>query len=149
MLERILIVVAILAVAWVVGRFVTRRDGEVVRTEEFLPQDDLAALGLPVVDVPHRAVLFGSPTCGPCDAVKRVLLEVESDRGDFTWRHVDTADHLDVADRLGIRRVPTLVLVDGAGAVRARTSGVPSAADLHAALDGAVPAALGVAAGRS
>lgn len=142
MLERIALVVAVVAIAWLVGRFVKRRDGQVLATEEHLPQADLAALGLPVVDVPHRAVLFGSPTCGPCDAVKRVLLEVEADRGDFTWRYVDTADHLDVAERLGIRRVPTLVLVNGAGAVRARTSGVPSATDLHAALDGAVPMAL-------
>lgn len=137
MLTRLLIVLAVLAVAWVVGRLVTRRDGQVRDVQEQLPPDDFAALGLPVVDVPHRAVLFGSPTCGPCDAVKRVLLQVEADRGDFTWRYVDTADHLDVAARLGIRRVPTLVLMDGRGEVRARTSGIPTAGDLHAALDDA------------
>ncbi len=139
MLTRLLIVLAVIAVAWVVGRLVTRRDGEVRAATDQLPPDDFAALGLPVVDVPHRAVLFGSPTCGPCDAVKRVLLQVEADRGDFTWRYVDTADHLDVADRLGIRRVPTLVLMDGRGTVRARTSGIPTASDLHAALDDAAP----------
>lgn len=135
MLIRLLVVLALVVLAWAVGRFVTRRDGKVVDVQDRLAQDDLASLGLPVVDVPHRAVLFGSPTCGPCDAVKRVLLQVEADRGDFTWRYVDTADHLDVAERLGIRRVPTLVLMDGRGTVRARTSGVPSPADLHAALD--------------
>ncbi len=135
MLIRLAVVLAVVVVAWAVGRWLTRRDGEVVHAQEQLQPDDLASLGLPVVDVPHRAVLFGSPTCGPCDAVKRVLLQVESERGDFTWRYVDTADHLGVADRLGIRRVPTLVLMDGLGAVRARTSGVPSPADLHAALD--------------
>lgn len=141
MIERILLVVAVLAVAWAVGRLVTRRDGEVRTSEDHLAPAELASLGLPVVDVPHRAVLFGSPTCGPCDAVKRVLLQVEADRGDFTWRHVDTADHLDVAGRLAIRRVPTLVVLDGDGAVRARTSGVPTAADLHAALDAPAAAA--------
>lgn len=136
MLIRLLLVVGALLVAWGVGRLLTRRDGEVVSTNEQLSPQDFASLGLPVVDVPLRAVLFGSPTCGPCDAVKRVLLQVEADRGDFTWRYVDTADHLGVADVLRIRRVPTLVLMDGQGMVRARTSGVPSTTDLHAALDG-------------
>ncbi len=135
MLERLLLVLAIALVAFVVGRFVRRRDGQVVAAADQLGREELASLGLPVVDVPHRAVLFGSPTCGPCDAVKRVLLEVESERGDFTWRYVDAGDHLDVTERLGIRRVPTLVLVDGRGVVRARTAGVPTAHDLHAALD--------------
>lgn len=139
-LLRLAVVLAILVAAWAVGRLVTRRDGEVREQDEQLDEAQFASLGLPVVDVPHRAVLFGSPTCGPCDAVKRVLLQVESDRGDFTWRYVDTADHLEVADALSIRRVPTLVVMDGAGAVRARTSGVPTAADLHAALDGPVGA---------
>lgn len=136
MILRLAVVLAIVLVAFVVGRLVTRRDGDVVETEEQLAPDAMASLGLPTVDVPHRAVLFGSPTCGPCDAVKRVLVEVESDRGDFTWRYVDTADHMAVAEALGIRRVPTLVLMDGNGTVRARTSGVPSPHDLHAALDG-------------
>lgn len=135
MLLRLLVVLAVVLVAWAVGRWITRRDGEVQHADEQLAPDDLSSLGLPVVDVPHRAVLFGSPTCGPCDAVKRVLLQVESERGDFTWRYVDTAHHLEVADRLGIRRVPTLVLMDGHGAVRARTSGVPTPGALHAALD--------------
>lgn len=137
MLTRLVVVVVLVLVAWVVGRLVTRRDGEVVSSDERLSKTALASLGLPVVDVPHRAVLFGSPTCGPCDAVKRVLLQVEADRGDFTWRYVDTADHLDVADVLRIRRVPTLVVMDGQGQVRSRTSGIPTAADLHASLDDA------------
>ncbi|MFT5222693.1 MAG: thiol-disulfide isomerase/thioredoxin [Glaciecola sp.] len=133
---RLGIVLAVVLLAWASARFFTRRDGTVVSSQDRLSPSSLASLNLPVVDVPYRAVLFGSPTCGPCDAVKRVLLEVEAERGDFTWRYVDTADHLDVAESLAIRRVPTLVLMDGDGIVRARTSGVPSPTDLHAVLDG-------------
>lgn len=95
-----------------------------------------ARLGLDPALPGPRAVLFGSPTCSPCDTVKAVLDDVRSsERPDLQWSYVDAADHLDVADAQRIRRVPTLLVLDDAGEVVSRASGVPARGELLEALE--------------
>jgi thioredoxin-like negative regulator of GroEL len=129
-LTRLLLVVAVLLAATAVGLVATRRDGRVVAVTR---APDSGRFDLEGQRVP-RAILFGSATCAPCDTVKTLLREVESEQADFAWAYVDAAEQLELADAHRVRRVPTLLVLDLDGAVVARTSGVPDRNALRAAL---------------
>ena len=63
--------------------------------------------------------------------MKGLLRELEAEDPSVRWAYVDASDALDLADELAVRRVPTLVALDGQGAVRGRVSGVPGRAELR------------------
>ena len=127
----------VLAVA-VVGLVWRRRDGRVREVGEHtrLDPDHLGAVGLDLRDVQAGAVLLGSPTCAPCDAVKQVLRDLADEREGFRWVYADAADHLELAERHRVMRVPTLFVIERDGRIIARTSGVPRTDDLRRVLEG-------------
>lgn len=136
MLERLVIVVVVIAVAALAGAWWRARDGRVrtVGDGRFTP-DQLARVGLADIPRDGAALLLGSPTCAPCTSVKAILREVADERAAFRWIDVDAADHLPIADAHRVMRVPTLFVLDRRGRILARTSGVPAKRDLLAVLD--------------
>ena len=126
-LLRLLAVLAGIALTAAVGRLVAAR------------RDRVRVVAGPASAVtgsdggPH-ALLFGSPTCAPCETVKVLLREVADERDDFRWEYVDAADDLERARTHGVRRVPTLLVRDAEGTVVARSGGVPGRAELAAAV---------------
>ncbi|MBS3939744.1 MAG: thioredoxin family protein [Actinobacteria bacterium] len=141
LLLRLVFVVGLTAAVVAFGAWWQRRDGRVRAGDggAVLAADHLDAVGLAVPSGGVGAVLLGSPTCTPCTAVKRVLRDLQAERGDVAWVYADAADHLDLAAEHKVMRVPTLFLVDDAGRVLARTSGVPQLADLRRVLDDGTP----------
>jgi thiol-disulfide isomerase/thioredoxin len=137
-LLRLLLVVGLLAVVTLAGRWWQRRDGEVRAAEdgELVTAQHLADLGLDLRGAEAGAVLLGSPHCSPCEAVKRVLGELADHRPRFRWVAVDAALRLGLAEAHRVMRVPTLFLVEPDGRIIARTSGVPRVDDLRRVLDG-------------
>lgn len=137
-LLRLTIVAGVIGLAAVTGWWWRRRDGrvrEVAAGDAAFDRGQLAAVGLDPVGAEALAVLLGSPTCAPCGTVRRILGEVASERPGFRWRYVDAADHLDLAERHHVLRVPTLFVLDPQGRILARTSGVPARRDLLRVLD--------------
>ena len=136
MLLRLVIVLAVIGAAALVGAWWRARDGRVREGGDgrFSP-DQLAQVGLDAIPRAGGALLLGSPTCAPCVTVKSILGEVADERRDFTWTYVDAAEHMDIADAHHVMRVPTLFVLDGRGRILARTSGVPAKRDLLAVLD--------------
>ncbi len=125
---RLALVVALVLVVAAAGRgAAARRDRLVVVTPDVAGAAGAATGGA-------SAVLFGSATCAPCDRVKALLRDAERERADFTWTYVDAADHLDLAREHGVRRVPTLLVMDDSGRVAARSSGVPRPHELADAI---------------
>lgn len=147
-LFRLVLVVVLAGVVVVFGRWWRGSDGRVRAGDgaAALAAHHLAALGLATPAGGVGAVLLGSPTCTPCTAVKRLLRDLQAERDDLVWVYADAADHLDLATEHRVMRVPTLFLVDDAGRVLARTSGVPQLADLRRVLDDGTPLTDGVAA---
>lgn len=131
----VLVLVAVLALA---GRWWLWQDGR-TRSDPDAPGLDggeLDAVGLDLDGADAGAVLLSSSTCAPCVQVRRVLAELTSERAGFRWVDVDAADHLDLAERHAVRRVPTVLVVAPSGRLLARAGGVPSASELRRVLDG-------------
>jgi thiol-disulfide isomerase/thioredoxin len=88
-------------------------------------------------------LLFTTPTCGNCHAVRSVSAEVADSLDGVEFHEVDATVDPDRARHLKVWRAPTLFVLDAAGAPVWRATGVPRRADLVAAArsamrDGAV-----------
>lgn len=134
LLLRVALVALVMLLATLAGRVWQRRDGRVAVRTTTSGRDHRVGLGLAVDHDGPQAVLFGSSTCAPCDTVKGLLREVEEDHDGFRWEYVDAAERLDLADEHGVRRVPTLLVLDERGEIVARSSGVPQRDELAAAV---------------
>ena len=83
-------------------------------------------------DAPWLVVVFSSATCLSCqDAWEKAKL-LESD--EVAVQDVEAVDHKELHERYGIDAVPMIVVADDEGVTRASFVGVPTAADLWAAL---------------
>jgi thiol-disulfide isomerase/thioredoxin len=85
---------------------------------------------------PPTLVQFTGPDCAQCDLAADVLEDVAGQVGGVRVLTVDAADRLDVATALGVRRVPTVLVLDRTGTETARAGGVPRPDELLDALQG-------------
>ena len=119
--SRALLLVALLGLATALGLVQRRRAGRAreVRGGAVLTSADL---GVPL-GVRGTFVQFSSPTCGSCRSVRRVLGELVAPDPGLAHAELDATQHLGLAQRLGILRTPTVLLLDPAGRVVRRVSG--------------------------
>ena len=134
----VLVVVGVLAVATIGGLLWRRRDGQ-LRSVATAPDGDGSAVVVPAslgvaLDAPVTLLQFSSAVCAPCRQAHRVCAQVAADQSGVTHVEVDAEQHLDAARELGIWRTPTVLVVDRAGHVVHRASGVPTATDLREAI---------------
>jgi thiol-disulfide isomerase/thioredoxin len=89
----------------------------------------------------ERATLvqFSSAFCAPCRATRRVLDEVAAMVDGVRYVEIDAESRLDLVRRLGVLRTPTVLVLDDAGRIVRRGSGLPRKADVIAALGAAIP----------
>lgn len=80
-------------------------------------------------------IQFSSEFCAPCRTASRLLAEVTEEVPGVQHVELDVADSLDLVERLGISRTPTVLLLDGAGKIRQRIVGVPRPEVIRQALD--------------
>jgi thiol-disulfide isomerase/thioredoxin len=91
--------------------------------------------GLGVEKGPRATLLqFSSAYCAPCRAVSRISAEVAREVPGVRHVEVDADEHLDAVKALGIWRTPTLLVLDPAGRVVKRATGVPQKPHLIAAV---------------
>lgn len=79
-------------------------------------------------------VQFSSTFCVPCRRTRQVVEHALRTEQDVTHVDLDVADRLDLGERLAITSTPTVLVLDASGRVRRRASGVPSLAQLRAAI---------------
>ncbi|GCE78134.1 thioredoxin family protein [Cellulomonas biazotea] len=101
-----------------------------VATATTLTADDLG------VPLGRRAtvVQFSSTFCVPCRRTRQVVEHAVRDRDDVRHVDLDVADHLALGERLAVESTPTVLVLDSAGVVRRRAAGVPTLAQVRAAL---------------
>ena len=129
-----IIVVAALTLAGAFGVFRQRTDGRVRRVA------GTAVVASPFVELgtmgSHATIVqFSAPVCAPCRAAKVIAREVASEVAGVTHLEVQAEEHLDLVAQFNIMRTPTILVLDGAGRLSARISGVPRRDELLIALD--------------
>lgn len=83
-------------------------------------------------------VQFSSAFCQPCRATRRILAEVAGMVEGVAHIEIDAEDRLELVRALGIEKTPTVLVLDAAGRIVRRASGMPRKADVIAALGAAV-----------
>ncbi|GIE76063.1 hypothetical protein Aph02nite_20130 [Actinoplanes philippinensis] len=97
----------------------------------------LARLGVAPATV--TLLQFSSAFCAPCRAVRRISTEVATLLPAVQHVEVDAESHLAEVRELGIRRTPTLLIIDTEGREVRRATGVPAKPHLIAALAALLP----------
>jgi len=125
----VIVVVAVLCVATAVGVLRRSRGGRLREAAEAGPVSLDFELG-------ERATLvqFSSAFCRPCVATRHVLGSVAGTVPGVRHVEVDAESNLELVRRLDVMSTPTTLLLDGAGRVRRRATGVPRREAVLAAL---------------
>lgn len=130
-----LAIVAALAVASAIGWMINRRSGTLrASNADTESRPDTSGLGLSTTG--PTVLHFSAPWCGPCSAVRRVVDQVCADLPEVTHVEIDMDADPAAARRLSVLSLPTTFIFDADGHQRFRSAGVPSAADIRAALTG-------------
>ncbi len=128
----IVVLIAALGVAYVIGRLITLRAG-LIRAGEAATDIDTSGLGLS--DTGPTVLHFSAEWCGPCAGVRRVVDQVCAELPQVAHVEIDMDANPEAARRLSVLSLPTTIIFDRDGRPRYRTSGVPKAADLRSALE--------------
>ena len=128
----IVVLIAALGVAYVIGRLITLRAG-MIRAGEDAANVDTSDLGLSHTG--PTVLHFSAEWCGPCAGVRRVVDQVCAELPEVAHVEIDMDANPEAARRLSVLSLPTTIIFDRDGRPRYRTSGVPKAADLRSALE--------------
>lgn len=77
---------------------------------------------------------FSSEFCQPCRVTNKVLEEVTNSFPDICHIELDVVEHMDLVKTYGITRTPTTLIIDKAGTVHFRATGVPKKSELISAV---------------
>jgi hypothetical protein len=130
--ERLLIAAALVVAAVVVSRLLDRRRPAPPTQPRWAAPSQLDRTDFEGGQFPWLVVVFTSATCDTCKeatAKAAVLASPEVAYQEVAWQ-----DHKDLHDRYAIDVVPTTVMADAEGVVRASFVGPATATDLWAAL---------------
>ncbi len=127
----IVVLIAALGVAYVIGRLITLRAG-MLKSAEQAANVDTSDLGLSTTG--PTILHFSAVWCGPCAGVRRVVDQVCADLPAVAHVEIDMDANPEAAKRLSVLSLPTTIVFDADGRPRYRTHGVPKAADLRSAL---------------
>lgn len=124
----LLLLVVALAWSW------RRREG---RFTESSGRFTRAELGLARGAKPSAVLVeFFGQDCAPCTTVQARIEKLSNEVPDVGVVSIDAGERLDLADRYGVRRVPTLFVADSDLKIIWRASGVPSEDAIRQALLG-------------
>ncbi len=132
MVLAIVVLIAALGVAYVIGRLITLRSG-LIRAGDEAASIDTSDLGLSHTG--PTVLHFTAEWCGPCAGVRRVVDQVCAELPEVAHVEIDMDANPEAARRLSVLSLPTTIIFDSDGRPRYRTSGVPKAADLRSALE--------------
>jgi thiol-disulfide isomerase/thioredoxin len=131
----LVVVVAVLVVATVVGLVMRSRAGRVRAGSG--TSGGWAFAGTGPTDVEQVLLLqLSSPVCAPCRQTAGVLADVAGREPGVRHVEIDIAERPEVARSLAVMRTPTTIGFDRTGRELLRISGVPRRAELDAALAG-------------
>jgi thioredoxin-like negative regulator of GroEL len=131
-MERILVVAIVVAAAVVVALVVERRRPDAPTQGDWPVPRQLDRADFDRADAPWLVAVFSSATCDSCATVVKKSAVLASN--EVVVQDVEVGAKGDLHKRYGIEAVPTIVVADAEGVVRASFVGPPSATDLWAAV---------------
>ncbi len=131
-MERVLIAGALIAIAVAVAIVLQRRRPDAPTQSSWTVPAQLDRRDFHDPDHPWLVVTFTSQTCSTCAGVKEKVAILESDA--VAVHDVEAVEHKALHDRYRIDAVPTLVIADHEGVVRASFIGPMTATDLWATM---------------
>jgi hypothetical protein len=130
--ERLILAALVVAIAAVVAVIVERRRPAPPTQAHWSVPAQLDRDDFDRPDAAWLVAVFTSATCDSCAVARDKAAVLASD--DVVVQELEVAARRDLHDRYGIDAVPTILLADGEGVVRASFLGPPSASDLWAAV---------------
>lgn len=79
-------------------------------------------------------VQFSSAFCQPCRATRATLSAVAASEPGVVHVEIDAESNLELVRRLNVMRTPTTLVVDAAGCVTQRASGMPTVKQVKATI---------------
>jgi hypothetical protein len=134
-MERVLLAGAIVVVAAVLAVIVQRRRPAPPTQASWKVPDQLDRQDFDRPGAPWLVAVFTSATCETCRGAIEKARVLAS--GDVVVQDVEVSARKDLHDRYHIDAVPTIVVADREGVVKASFVGPPNATDLWAAVAGA------------
>lgn len=134
---RVVVVLGLLTGATLFGLWWRARNGRIATLQPKSQQQPREhqvwrELGFDPAEARLTMVQFSTAFCQPCRATRVILADVAGELPGVRHLDVDAESHLDVVRTLDIRRTPTVLLVDAAGAIVGRAAGQPRKADVRA-----------------
>ena len=129
-MDRLILAAALVAAAVVVAAVLRRRRPEPPTQTRWAVPQQLDRRDFASPDAPFLVVVFTSQTCASCSRATAKAAPLAS--GQVGYQEVTYQDHRDLHDRYGVEAVPTTVVADADGVVRATFVGVPETAELWA-----------------
>ncbi|HEX3541348.1 MAG TPA: hypothetical protein VHT75_13020 [Acidimicrobiales bacterium] len=128
----LIVAVALVAVAAVVARAISRRRPEPPTQARWAVPAQLDRADFERPEAPWLVVVFSSRTCAGCEAAvaKAAVLAC----AEVAVQDVSYQEHPDLHGRYNIEAAPTIVVADHDGVVRASFVSTPTATDLWAAV---------------
>jgi thiol-disulfide isomerase/thioredoxin len=132
MTERLLFVTAVLATASLAWWWWSHRQGAVraVKDPVVIPSSTLGAKR----GYHATFVQFSTPLCAKCPPTARLLQRIANEQDKVAHIEIDASERLDLAREFNVMRTPTILVLDGDGAIVARISGAPNEQQARAAL---------------
>ncbi|VTR78527.1 thioredoxin family protein [Cellulomonas hominis] len=130
---RVLLVLAVLAVAVAAGLAWRARDGRyvpVADAERLTAQDVGATLGRTAT-----FVQLSAEVCAPCRRTAAALGALAGERPDLVHVELPVEQRMDLVRRFDVLRTPTVLVLDAAGTVRGRLAGGTTRAQALDALE--------------
>jgi protein-disulfide isomerase len=133
--ERLLVAVAIAIAVALLAWLLERRRPEAPTQRRWAVPDQLDRADFERPGAPWLVAVFSSATCDSCaETVDRARVLASAD---VVVQEVEVGDRGDLHRRYNVEAVPTLVVADREGVVRASFVGPPPEAELAAAIAGA------------
>jgi protein-disulfide isomerase len=130
--ERLLLAAVVIVVAVVVARLLERRRPNPPTRDAYPVPAQLDRSDFPRPDAPWIVVLFSSRTCDSCAPMAAKIAGFESDT--VATCDIEATEARELHRRYRIEGVPTVVVADADGVVRASFVGTVSSSDLAGAL---------------
>ncbi|QGF22725.1 thioredoxin family protein [Raineyella fluvialis] len=135
----LIVLIVALAAATAIGLYRKATDGRArAAAGPRAPRLTAATLGVGL-GATRTFVQFSSAVCTPCRRTRSLLEAVTAERSDVAYVDLDAEHRLDLVEKFGILRTPTVLVLDAEGTLVQRIVGQPRRSDVLELLDPAQP----------